>query len=424
MAHKRIQDVLAYACLLNLFTFYSFYLPGLLLMEFSKSFPSALLFSTSAFLVGFIVRPIGALFLGQLADRRSRMDGLRISVLLIGISSCLVCILPDGELVSYYVLRVIQGFALGGCYPILSIIIYESAPAHQRGLYTGLFQTSVPAGYLFAIAVTIVSKLLIGEAEFMQNGWRTAFIYSFFIFPVWWQLHKTLRNIEFHDEPEIARKEYVKFKSWNPKEKKGVIFAFLLAVAVGSIAITGVNIKGFFLKSLLQLEPLTLNQVVAYSTIFYAPTYALWGALADRVGPGKVCTFGLIAGIVFILPLFKVFELAAVEYHIPAFSPSWFVIFLTSVTVSVIATACFGPFVLLVCEMVHHEHRCTLYGLVYNIATGIVGGSAYLVSNYVFENFRSIYGGIAYIVLIALVSGCAAYLYRKRNIEHFPKFIR
>ncbi|WP_413587071.1 MFS transporter [Bdellovibrio sp. HCB274] len=424
MPHRRVQDILGYACLLNIVTFYSFYLPGMLLTEFAKSLPSSFLFSMTSFLVGFIVRPFGALCLGALADRKTRLEGLRVSALLIGFSSCLVCLVPDSSHWTYYVLRVVQGFALGGCYPILSVIIYEAAPSTHRGLYTGLFQTSVPAGYLFALAVTIVSKLLIGEENFLQNGWRTAFIYSALIFPAWWQLHKLLANVEYHDHPEISRWDFIRLKDWTVQEKKCAVYALLMATALGSIAIMGVNIKGFFLKSMLHLDPLTANHVIAYSTLFYTPTYALWGTLADRVGPRKVSKRGLIAGIILILPLFKLFEISAQGGNIVPFSVPWFSIFGVSVAISMIATACFGPFVMLVCNLVHHEHRCTLYGLSYNIATGVIGGTAYLISFYVFENTHTLYGGIIYILSLAALAGIAATLYRKRNAQHFEDLVK
>ncbi|WP_413293551.1 MFS transporter [Bdellovibrio sp. HCB185ZH] len=392
--------------------------------EFAKALPSSFLFSMSSFLIGFIVRPFGSLFLGAVADRKNRLEGLRLSVCLIGVSSCLVCLVPDSSHWTYYILRIIQGFALGGCYPILSVIIYEAAPSTHRGLYTGLFQTSVPAGYLFALAVTIISKLLIGESQFLQQGWRTAFVYSALIFPIWWQLHRLLRNVEFHDQPEISRWDFIKLKDWTIQEKKCAVYALLMATALGSIAIMGVNIKGFFLKSMLQLDPLTANHVIAYSTIFYAPTYALWGSLADRVGPRKVCKAGLIAGVVLILPLFKLFEVVASEGHILAFSLPWFYIFIVSIGISMIATACFGPFVVLVCNLVHHEHRCTLYGLSYNLATGIVGGTAYLVSFWIYEKYQSMYGGIAYVILVAAAFGVAATIYRNKNPQHFEAVIK
>ncbi|QDK45884.1 hypothetical protein DOM22_12340 [Bdellovibrio sp. ZAP7] len=419
MPHRRIQDVLGYACLLNLFSFYSFYLPGMLMTEFAKALPSSFAFSMSSFLIGFIVRPVGSLFLGVIADRKSRIEGLRVSVFLIGISSCLICLVPDSNHWSYYVLRVIQGFALGGCYPILSVIVYEASPSTHRGVYTGLFQTSVPAGYLFALAVTIVSKLLIGEDQFLQHGWRTAFVYSAMMFPIWWQLNRILKNVEFYDHPEISRWEFIRLKDWTPQEKKCAVYALLMATALGCIAIMGVNIKGFFLKSMLQLDSLTANHVIAYSTIFYAPTYALWGSLADRIGPRKVSKAGLIAGVVLMLPLFKLFEVAVADGYIQAFSLSWFYTFLISIAVSTIATACFGPFVMLVCGLVHHEHRCTLYGLCYNIATGAVGGTAYLVSFYIYQNYGSMYGGIAYALVVAAVFGVVATVYRRRNRPHF-----
>ncbi|WP_413557400.1 MFS transporter [Bdellovibrio sp. HCB209] len=417
MAHKRVQDVLAYACLLNLFTFYSFYLPGMLLTEFSKSLPSSMVFSMSSFLIGFIARPIGSYYLGVMADRQSRIKGLKVSVILLGLASCLVCLVPDSEHWTYYVLRVVQGFALGGVYPILSVIIYESSPKESRGLYTGLFQTSVPAGYLFAIAVTIVSKLVIGDKQFFDYGWRVAFIYSILIFPIWWLLDRIIKQSDVDQE----LKGRPKTGEWTESEKKCVVFALLLATAIGSLAITGVNLKGFFLKSLLRLDSLTANHIIAYSTIFYAPAYALWGSLADRVGPLKVSLVALFAGVVFLFPLFKSFELVTGVGMITPFSGQWFLLFLISIGISLIATACFGPFVLLICRFMHPEHRCTLYGLAYNLSTGMVGGTAYLVSFLIYEHFDSIYGGIFYVIGVAVIAGTCAYLYLQKNKLHFQE---
>ena len=128
-----------------------------------------------------VARPIGAVIFGHLGDRIGRKQTFLATVLLMGISTVLVALLPTYSTAGVFApialvaLRMLQGLALGGEYGGAVIYVAEHAPQHQRGAYTGWIQTTATIGLLLSLLVVLGVRTLLGEAAFADWGWRVPF---------------------------------------------------------------------------------------------------------------------------------------------------------------------------------------------------------------------------------------------------------
>jgi MFS family permease len=201
----------------TIFEWYDFYLYGSLAAiigaQFFSAYPEATrnVFALLAFAAGFLVRPFGALFFGRLGDLIGRKYTFLITILIMGLSTFLVGLLPNYETIGtaapiiLIALRMLQGLALGGEYGGAAIYVAEHAPQNQRGYFTSFIQTTATLGLLLSLIVIMftqiyvnanypeVGQILDGKAvlgadgkqvmikPFNDWGWRVPFLVSIFL---------------------------------------------------------------------------------------------------------------------------------------------------------------------------------------------------------------------------------------------------
>jgi MFS family permease len=140
--------------------------------------------SLATFGVGYVARPLGAFVLGHWGDKHGRKNVLVLCMLMMGVSTFLVALLPTygtaGVLapVLLVVLRLVQGFAVGGEISGASAMIVEHAPFGRRGFYASFALQGVQAGQIIAAAVFLPMSALLAEEAFLAWGWRVPFLLS------------------------------------------------------------------------------------------------------------------------------------------------------------------------------------------------------------------------------------------------------
>ena len=143
----------------------------------------ATLASMASFAVAFILRPLGGMVIGHFGDQMGRKKMLVFTLLVMGLCTAAIGFLPSYNSVGYWspglliLLRVIQGFALGGEWGGAALMTVEHAPDGKRGLFGATMQMGVPAGLLVSTgAFALVSAL--PDEQFFAWGWRLPFIFS------------------------------------------------------------------------------------------------------------------------------------------------------------------------------------------------------------------------------------------------------
>ncbi|HNK54175.1 MAG TPA: MFS transporter, partial [Ottowia sp.] len=180
----------------TVFEWYDFYLYGSLAAIIAKQFfagldpTSAFIFALLAFAAGFIIRPFGALVFGRLGDMIGRKYTFLVTILIMGISTFIVGILPNyasigvAAPVILICLRLLQGLALGGEYGGAATYVAEHAPHGRRGAYTSWIQTTATLGLFLSLLVILGTRTIMGEPAFNDWGWRIPFLVSILLLAV------------------------------------------------------------------------------------------------------------------------------------------------------------------------------------------------------------------------------------------------
>ena len=145
---------------------------------------TALILSLLTFAAGFIARPIGGIIFGHFGDRVGRKKTLIAALLLMGISSTLIGLLPTYAMIGVTapilltLLRFAQGLAIGGQWGGAMLLVTESAPSNQRGYFGAFAQAGAPIGVILANLALIITSALVTEEFFNTWGWRIPFLAS------------------------------------------------------------------------------------------------------------------------------------------------------------------------------------------------------------------------------------------------------
>jgi MFS family permease len=318
---KEERKVILASSLGTVFEWYDFYLYGSLAVIIGAQFFSAFdvatrnVFALLAFAAGFLVRPFGALFFGRLGDLIGRKHTFLITILVMGISTFLVGLLPSYATIGWIapviliVLRMLQGLALGGEYGGAAVYVAEHAPQGRRGFYTSWIQTTATLGLLLSLVVILSVRLYLGEQDFQAWGWRIPFLVSVALLAisVWirMQMHESPAFKKMKEEGSLSKAPLSEaFGQW--KNLKIVIFALLGLVAGQAVVwYTGQFYALFFLQSILKVDLFTANVLIAWSLIIGTAGFVIFGTLSDRIGRKPVILTGCLIAALTYFPLFQ-----------------------------------------------------------------------------------------------------------------------
>ncbi|HEX7675274.1 MAG TPA: MFS transporter [Bdellovibrio sp.] len=430
-----LWDELAMLCLVNLLAFYCFYLSGVLYIDSTTMFFNpettgfAKVSSLLTFLLGFVLRPVGAVFYGVFADLRGRQRALISSLYVISISTVLIGLLPSyaqmGDLstILNILLRGVQGFALGGSYACAAVLAYEIAPFQQKARYTSVIQLSITAGFLTAIAIIVILKLLCGIDAFLAWGWRICFLMSGLIILA---IRRLNRSLVVKEAPIMTLKEWHRnvTKPFFLSKKSFHHFIWFMIPVVGGLGIAGYvshPYKLYFLQSILKVEPSTVSFIVAISSVFYMPTNILWGYVGDKVNRKNLLLIGLAACLVLCYPLFMLMDYWVKNHPMIGgqILSNTMVLILISALISALPIIGYGPMIAYICEHVPAKARCTAVAVVYNLGFGIFSGVISLATGYWYEKYNWSFAGIAIAEVVFLI--CLLFAisnYPKKSMKH------
>jgi len=306
---KTLRTVIAASSAGTTFERYDFFVFGSLTGVISKTFftglpeTAALAAALALFGTGFLFRPLGALVFGRIGDRAGRKGAFLATVLLMGGATVAIGLLPSytqaGAIgpILLILMRIIQGFALGGEYGGAAIYVAEHAPSNGRGQATSWIQTSAAFGLFGALIVILLTRTAIGNEAFDAWGWRVPFLFSgvLLMVSIWMRLKLT-------ESPEFAKLKAEGNQSQAPfKEAFGhwpnlrLVLISLVAVmfAQGAVWYTTFFYAQTFMERFLKVSPETINVLMLSITAASAVLYVVFGWLSDRIGRKTVMLFGM-----------------------------------------------------------------------------------------------------------------------------------
>jgi MFS family permease len=319
-----MRTVVAASAAGTAFEWYDFFVFGSLTQVISKTFFSGLPETTgyiaalALFGAGFAFRPLGALVFGRIGDRTGRKGAFLITVILMGGATVGIGLLPSyatAGLISPILLilmRIIQGFALGGEYGGAAIYVAEHAPDHARGRSTSWVQTSAAFGLFAALMVILATRVGVGHAfgptAFDSWGWRVPFLFSAGLLAVSifmrMKLSESPAFAKMKAEGQICQAPYAEaFGQW-PNLKLVLIAFFSILSAQGAVWYTAFFYVQTFLEKFLKVPPETINLLMVAATAASAVGYVAFGALSDRIGRKPVMLAGITLMLVAYFPGF------------------------------------------------------------------------------------------------------------------------
>ncbi|WP_420471652.1 MFS transporter [Brevundimonas sp. FT23042] len=306
---------------------YDFYLYGSLAAIITAQFFSGVnkttgfIFALMAFAAGFAVRPFGALVFGRLGDLWGRKNTFLVTMLLMGLSTFVVGLLPSYALIGVaapiilVLMRLVQGLALGGEYGGAATYVAEHAPPGKRGFYTSFIQITATAGLMLSLLVILGVRSAIGEDAFKDWGWRIPFLVSILLLGV-----SLWIRLKLSESPAFKRMKAEgkgsttplkdSFGKW-PNLKLVLLALFGLAAGQAVVWYTGQFYALFFLEKTLKVDPALANVLIATALFLATPFFVFWGWLSDKVGRKPIILVGCLLAALTYFPLFHALTGAA-----------------------------------------------------------------------------------------------------------------
>jgi len=273
---------------------------------------SGLLASLATFGVGLAARPLGAVICGYLGDRFGRRNLLLVTVSLMGLSSVLMGLLPTyaqigiGAPILLVVLRILQGFALGGESTGAQLMALEHAPSNARGKYSGFLGICSPISQILANGALLLISSQLSPTDFERYGWRIPFLGSFVLLVV-----AVYIRLRVHETPAFVKLQRTRVVEVSSPLRDAARLHYrdilrLMLVFCGPTAL-------FYLVVVFSLSYLTGKLGVPKQTAFLllmgANACAIVGALAggllsDRIGRRRALALGSTVTLLTLLVFF------------------------------------------------------------------------------------------------------------------------
>ncbi|MGV9504397.1 MFS transporter [Streptomyces tendae] len=278
------------------------------------------LLSFLTYAVGFAARPVGALVFGHYGDRLGRKKLLVLSLLMMGGATFAIGLLPTHATVGtaapvlLTVLRLVQGFALGGEWGGAVLLVSEHGDARRRGFWASWPQTGAPAGQLLATGVLSLLTAVLSDAAFNSWGWRIPFLLSGVLVMVGLWIRLSV------DESPVFKQALAQAESRKAKAEPLPLVAVVryhwrdVLIAMGARMAENISyyvITAFILvyaTSAADVSKQTaLNAVLIASAVHFAVIPA-WGALSDRIGRRPVYLLGAAGVGLWMFPFFMLID--------------------------------------------------------------------------------------------------------------------
>lgn len=360
--------------------------------------------------VGFIARPVGALVFGHFGDRLGRKKLLVLSLLMMGGATFLIGCLPTHAAVGALapllltLLRLVQGFALGGEWGGAVLIVSEHGDAKRRGFWASWPQAGVPSGNVLATAVLAILAAVQTDEAFTSWGWRIPFLLSgvLVLIGLWVRLSI--------DESPIFQQALANSK---PSQSMPIVDVFRyhwrdVLIAIG--ARFGENVSYYVITAFVLVyattaaglsRSLVLNAVLIASIVHFV-TIPMWGALSDRLGRRPVYLLGA-AGVGLwafaFFPLIDTKNFAAVTL---------------AVTVGLILHgAMYGPQAAYFSELFATRMRYSGVSIGSQLASIVAGALAPLIAVALLDAYDSAFPVMLYMAAAAVITLITVYVSRE-----------
>ncbi|MBL6903522.1 MAG: MHS family MFS transporter [SAR86 cluster bacterium] len=295
---------------------------------FGEASPStALILSFLTFAAGFIARPIGGIIFGHFGDRIGRKKTLVTALILMGVSSTLIGLLPTYAMIGVTApillttLRFAQGIAIGGQWGGAMLLVTESAPSNQRGYYGAFAQAGAPAGVILANLAFIITSASVSDESFLAWGWRIPFLASALLIAISMYIQLNLEDTKAFKELQSYKENHLKDNNLNETslKKSPIIEAIkkypkriiLAAGAFLSIQVTFYILIAFMLVygvSDTNLSRADILTAILIASAIQIPVQFVFASYSDRHGRKGIFMLGAVLTALWAFAIFPLVD--------------------------------------------------------------------------------------------------------------------
>ncbi|WP_157897988.1 MFS transporter [Mycolicibacterium rutilum] len=272
--------------------------------------------SFATFAVGFVVRPIGGFVFGHVGDRIGRKKTLALTMVLMGGATALMGVLPTAAQIGVLapilllLLRIVQGFALGGEWAGAILLAVEHSPPRRRGFAGSIPQVGLALGLALGTGVFALLQIALPDDAFESYGWRIAFLISIvlvvFGLVVRWKATETPAFEKVRDDDDRAAVPLREV--FRPPALRNTVLGLLSRWGEGAAFNTWGVFAISYATGTLHLERVPVLIAVTVAALLMAVLLPVSGLLADRFGARTVYASGIAAYAVAVFPVFALFN--------------------------------------------------------------------------------------------------------------------
>ncbi|WP_028936943.1 MFS transporter [Pseudonocardia spinosispora] len=348
---------------------------------FSKADPSAgVLASFAVYAAGFGARPVGALVAGHLGDRIGRRTMLVASLLLMGVATAAIGVLPTYASVGLLapallvVMRLLQGLAVGaewGGAVLMSVEHSEGSGRRRRGLFGSFPQIGSPAGMLLATGIFAAVRGSMDKATFLDWGWRLPFLLSIVLVIVGLAIRLGLADAPLYQQvKDSGRVSTAPLAQVTRGHRRNLWLTIGMRMSQNALYVLCTTFALTYLTQGSSADPNAgLTAVIVCSVIGLISTPA-WAILSDRVGRRPVYLFGAIGAAVAMIGFFLLLDTGSTVLIVVAMV----------ITVNVFHDAMYGPQAAWFTELFPTGVRYSGSSIGYQFGSVLSGGTAPLIA--------------------------------------------
>lgn len=400
---------------------YDFYLYGTLFTVMQPHFfPTSnqlagWLLGLAAYATGFIIRPVGAVYFGRMGDVSGRKSAFLATLLLMGGATTAIGLLPGYDRVGVaapallVLMRLLQGFALGGEYGGAVIFVAENVPDGERGYYTSYVQVTATLGLFISMVVVMGVRNYLGPADFSAWGWRLPFVFSLFLLGIaGWvrsQLGESPLWERLRRENRLAREPLVEAgRNW----KKLALALFAATAGQGVIWYTAQFFSVQFMTKLLGIPGPKATLIAAVALLCGMPFFVVFGALSDIIGRKRLMVVGNLLAAIGFFPIYRAMQLVSNPLNEVAMTALVFAQVL-------LVTMTYGPIAAFLVEFFPARSRYTSLSIPYHLGNGIFGGLTGYLASSIAVSANNKFMGLAFPCTVALLTAILGALFLKET---------